>query len=178
MQVHICTPYRSDKNLGRAYNETLARIPDGDAACFLDYDVMMLTPDAGAIIQTYAEQNPGCLLTCLTNRVSPLSRKQLLGGVVSEDPDVRNHIRIAEDRRSYLYTVSPVNRDISGMLMVIPKALWLEFPFDETGKCLGVDTHYGRKIRAAGKQILRMNGLYVFHAYRITTGITDKSHLL
>lgn len=178
MQVHISTPYRTDKNLGKAYNETLSSIPDGDAACVLDYDVMLLTPDAGAIISEYAIRFPHNLLTCFTNRVSPLSKKQLLGGTVSNDPDVRNHIKIAEKQRTLLYSASPVNRDISGFLMVIPKSLWKDYPFDESGKCLGVDTYYGRRIREAGRIIYRMNGLYVFHAYRITTHITDKSHLL
>lgn len=178
MQVHICTPYRIDKNLGRAYNEAMARIPDGDSGCFIDYDIQLLTPDAGVILHEYANRFPGSLLTCFTNRISPLSKKQLLGGTISEDSDLRNHIRLAEVQRSHLYTVRELHRDISGMLMVIPKSLWAEHQFEETGKCLGVDTYYVRRIRAAGKKIYRMNGLYVFHSYRLLTGITDKSHLI
>ncbi|HTD94611.1 MAG TPA: hypothetical protein VK644_12385 [Chitinophagaceae bacterium] len=179
MQVHISIPYRTDKNLGKAYNEAMARIPDGDAACFIDYDVQLLTPDAGAIIQKYAEIYPDALLTCYTNRISPLSARQLLLGIVSEDPDIRNHIRLAECQRNLnAYNVTPIIRDISGFLMVIPKSLWQEHPFDDNGACLGVDTYYGRKIRAAGKQILRMDALYVFHAYRLLQGIGNKTHLL
>jgi len=178
MEVHICIPYRSDKNLGRAYNEAMVRIPDGDAACFIDYDVQLLTHDAGAILHQYTNQNPSALLTCYTNRVSPFSKSQLLNKTVSDDSDLRNHIRIAESQKSNLFQVSQIDRDISGMLMVIPKSLWYEFPFDESGQCLGVDTYYGRKIRAAGRQILRMNGLYVWHAYRLLQGINDKAHLL
>lgn len=178
MNVHICIPYRVDKNLGKAYNEAMARIPEGDAACFIDYDVQLLTPDAGAIINEYANRNPGALLTCYTNRISPLSHRQLLEGFVSEDPDIRNHIKLAEVQRNQLYQVTQIIRDISGFLMVIPRALWEKHQFDESSKCLGVDTHYGRKIRSAGEKILRMNGLYVFHAYRLLTGITYKAHLV
>jgi GT2 family glycosyltransferase len=178
MQVHICTPYSLDKNLGKAYNETMRLIPDGDAACFHDYDVMMLTPDAGAIIHHYANLYPHALLTCYTNRVSELSRRQLLNQVVSNEPDIRKHIDLAERQRSQLYKVTPINRDISGMLMVIPKAIWKAFPFPETGKCLGVDTDYGRKLRHAGISILRMDGMYVFHIYRMQMkSINEKSHL-
>jgi GT2 family glycosyltransferase len=178
MNVHICIPYRVDKNLGLAYNEAMARIPNGDAACFIDYDVQLLTPDAGSIINEYANRNPAALLTCYTNRISALSRRQLLNGTISEDPDIRNHIRLAEAQRSQLFQVTEIIRDISGFLMVLPKELWQRHPFDESGKCLGVDTYYGRKIRDAGEKILRMNGLYVFHTYRLLTGITYKAHLV
>jgi GT2 family glycosyltransferase len=177
MEVHISIPYRLDKNLGKAYNQVMARIPEGDAACFIDYDVMLLTPDAGRILYEYANSQPESLLTCFTNRISPLSRRQLLNGAVSGETDIKKHIALAEDQRKLLYQVTPIQRDISGMLMVIPKSLWVEHPFDESQKCLGVDTYYGRRIREAGRKILRMNGLYVFHTYRLLTGITDKTHL-
>jgi hypothetical protein len=178
MRVHICTPYNLEKDLGKAYNETMQLIPDGDAACFHDIDVMMLTPDAGSIIHHYATLFPNALLTCYTNRVSELSRRQLLNQTLSQDPNIMNHMALAKKQQASLYKVTPINRDISGMLMVIPKSLWQKHPFDETGQCLGVDTKYGRKLRAAGINILRMDGLYVFHIYRMgMKNIYDKSHL-
>lgn len=177
MFVHICAPYRLDKNLGRAYNEVMQLLPEDSAACFIDYDVQLLTPDAGAIIHQYAAENPHALLTCYTNRVSPLSKMQLLNRVVNEESDIRKHISLAEKQKSLLYQTTPIYRDISGMLMVIPKSLWLKHPFPDSGVCLGVDTYYGRSIREAGVSILRMDGLYVWHSYRLLTGITDKSHL-
>ena len=179
MKVHFVIPYALDKNLGRAYNETMAALPDGDWACLMDYDVQLLTPDAGRIVHEYATMaKPDQLLTCFTNRVSTLSKPQLLNGVVNEDSDIRNHIRFAERQRQFLYQMSPIPRDISGMLMLMNKQLWSEFQFTEDKKCLGVDTEYNRRIRAAGKTIMRMDGLYVWHAYRLMNGINDKTHLL
>lgn len=177
MQVHICTPYSLQKNLGAVYNETMARIPDGDAACLIDYDVQFLHPESGKDLHEYANRNPEAVLTCFTNRVSPLSKQQLFFGVPSEDSDIRNHIKIAEEQRKHLYNTTPIHRDISGMLMVVPKSIWQKYPFDETGKCLGIDTFWGRKVRAAGISILRMDGLFVFHQYRLLQGTSDKSHL-
>lgn len=177
MQVHICIPYRTDKNLGKAYNEVISRIPDGDAACLIDYDVQLLTPDAGAIIEEYFRRCPDSLLTCYTNRLSPANRTQLLTGQISEDSDIRNHIQFAEVQKSKLYQLTEIHADISGMLMIIPKSLWRKLPFPESGKCLGLDTHYGRAVRSSGGQIFRMEGLYVWHAYRLATGVHDKSHL-
>lgn len=178
VKVWMMTPYSLTKNLGEAYNEAMSLIPDGDWACLMDYDVQLLTPDAGRIIHEYASRaNYDQLLTCYTNRISTLSRPQLLSGAVNENSDLRYHISLAERQKKLLYQTTPINRDISGMLMVINKLLWREFQFSEDKKCLGVDTEYNRRIRAAGKQIVRCDGLYVWHAYRLVNGINDKTHL-
>lgn len=178
MKILICSPYRTDKDLGRAYNETMALLPDDWWAAFHDIDTLFLTPDCGKIIEHYTEQYPDAgILTALCNRASDFSKKQMLGGHRSEDTNIKNHIRLAEVQRNQLYNVTEINRDISGFLMVISKATWKELHFPEGGKCLGVDTTYGKMIRGAGMKILRMDGLYLWHTYRIMTSIHDKSHL-
>ena len=73
MNVRIRTPYSIDKNLGKAYNEEMALIPDGDAACFLDGDMMFTIPDYGHVINEYANLYPNAVLTCWTNRTHNLS---------------------------------------------------------------------------------------------------------
>lgn len=179
MNVLPCSPYRLDKNLGKAYNETMALLPDDWWAAFHDIDTCFLTPESIAIIHKYIELYPSTgIFTCFTNRLSTLSTKQLLNGKISEDMDMRNHIAIAQVQKSRLYTTYEVKKDISGMLMVISKATWKRFPFKEDKKCLGVDTEYNRRLRASGRKILRMEGLYIFHIYRIENGINNKSHLL
>jgi GT2 family glycosyltransferase len=172
-------PYDPGKNLGRAYNEAMIMVPDHDWACLMDYDVMLLTPDAGKILQEYASRaDNNTLLTCYTNRVSRLSTMQLLTGTISEEADIREHIKLAEKQKHLLYQATEIRRDISGMLMLLSKNLWLRYNFPDNGGCLGVDTLYNRMLRGAGKKIMRMDGLYVFHAYRLTTGINNKTHLL
>lgn len=180
MNIHFITPYRPDKDLGRAYNEAMALIPDGDTACIRDIDTLFLTPEQPAIIEQYAKEYPDAVLTCLVNRVSQLSRQQLLGETVSEDSDIRNHIKLAEkqqEKHRITRSVHEINRDISGVLMVVPKSVWLKVPFPETGKCLGIDTEWNRLIRMAGIKILRMNSIYLFHIYRLANGVHDKRHL-
>lgn len=178
MKVHISIPYSTDKRLGKAYNDFIKLIPDSDTACLMDYDVQLLTPDAGKIIHEYASKYPNALLTCYTNRVSPSAKMQLLNGEVSEDTDIKNHIAIAEEQKKHLYEVTPINQWISGMLMIIPKSIWLKYPFPETGKCLGIDTYYSKLLLRRGVPILRMDGLYIFHQYRIINGIFNRSHLM
>lgn len=170
-------PYRKDKNLGLAYNEAF-RQTTAEVICFRDGDTMFLTPDYGIILDEYYEENKNAVLVCYINRASPLSTGQLYGGKVSNDPNILAHIHIAEKQKRELYTVTEVNQDISGTLMVVPRLIWEVHPFNESGNCLGVDTEYNRRIRAAGVKILRMNGLYLFHAYRLKNGIFSKKHLL
>jgi hypothetical protein len=178
VQVHIIAPYRIDKNLARAYNEAMQLIPDGDYACLHDIDVSFLTPDAGQILHNYALKFPKAgLLTCYTNRVSALSKMQLLKSVIDADLQYGHHVQLAEKQKQKLYCVTHISTDISGMLMLVSKAHWKEFPFVENGGCLGVDTAYGRMMHSAGKSILRMDGLYVFHGYRVLNGIHNKEHL-
>jgi len=167
-------PYRIDKDLGKAYNEQIALLPEDSHICLRDADTCWLTPDYGTHLRTYIEKNPLAVLTCYTNRISEVS-KQLFGMRRSADPNMANHIRIAQKRMNDLYTVTELKSDISGFCLVFPRSLWVQQPFAETGKPLGIDTEWGRRIRAAGVPVLRMNGLYIWHTYRILDN--SKKHL-
>lgn len=179
MKVKIITPYSVEKNLGKAYNEEISRLKENEWACLCDIDICFLTPDAGVILEQYAMRFPDAgILTCYTNRVSPLSHMQLLSGTVDNSSDIKGHMILAEKQKRFLYQATEIKRDISGMLMMISRRFWEQFKFREDLKCLGVDTEYNRQIRMAGKTIYRMDGLYVFHIYRLATGIHNKTHLL
>jgi len=178
MNVRIVKPYSITKNLGQAYNEAMSRIPDGDWACLMDYDCMFLTPDCGQILHTYANkfQDAG-LLTCYTNRIHPSATNQLLEGVFNENLSIDYHIALAERQKRNLYCATELKKEVSGFLMMIKKETWNEVKFREGIGCLGVDNHYCWDLMAKGKSIYRMDGLYVWHSYRIKNGITDKTHL-
>jgi hypothetical protein len=182
MKVHIRIPYCINKNLGKAYNEAMADIPANDWACFIDYDAMLLTPDAGRIIHEYASlstpvDNPP-VFTCYTNRISVYSKEQLLAGQIMNSLNIKDHITIAEYQKNQLYKSTEIIGPASGFLMMISKKTWDETKFDESKKCLGVDSDFIQKIRDKKNKLLRMDGLYIFHNYRIMNGVNDKKHLL
>lgn len=179
MKVHHIQPFALDKNLGRAYNEAMRLIPEGDWACIRDIDTLFLTHDAGNIVHEYAVRNPNAgILTCKTNRISTLSPGQLLNGKISEDANMRNHIKLAEKQREQLYKTEPIERVISGFLMMISKDTWNKIKFVENRKCLVVDNIFSRTVLDHNKSILCMSGLYLWHSYRLLTGIFNKQHLL
>jgi GT2 family glycosyltransferase len=178
MKVHILKPYDLDKNLGRAYNEAMSMIPEGDWACLMDLDTMFLTPDAGTILTNYAEKYPETgLFTCLTNRIHSLAKQQLVFSEPSEVDSIRYWIKEAERVRESAYFVTTIHREISGFLMMVSKETWNKIKFDEIGKCLGVDNDFSLKVLASGRDIKRMDGLLVWHTYRLRD-ITNKKHLL
>lgn len=173
--ITVCTPYSTEKNLGKAYNQA-ARDITTDWICFIDHDVMFLTPDAIAIMHKYVKMYPDTgLFTCFTNRIHPLATDQLLDGVMDNDR-VRHHQMIAHDRKAVFPSATEIHHPISGFLMLFSKKTWEEIKFWETGQCLGVDNQFSADILNRGLPILRMDALYVWHSYRLND-IKDKTHL-
>ena len=177
-KIIISIPYALDKNLGRAYNEAAAMVPENDWICCRDYDCNFLTPDAISIMNEYVRLYPDTgLFTTFTNRLHPLAADQLLNGTVSEDFNMRNHIKLAENQRAQFPSVTKLDHPILGFLMSFSKKTWNAIKFDESGLCLGVDNLFSAAILQAGMKIRRMDALYLWHSYR-THNIKDKSHLL
>lgn len=176
MKVHIMKPYALDKNLGRAYNEAMAMIPEGDWACLMDYDTMLLTPNSISIMYTYIDIHEYAgMLTCFTNRIG--NKCQLVKDL-HDSRDVLDHITQANLMETRVPASTYIKEPISGFLMLISKSTWNKIKFDESGKCLGVDNDYSRRILEAGMSIVRMDALYVFHIYRMKQGVKNKLHLL
>lgn len=177
MKLHFIIPYSTDKNLGKAYNDAMALIPDGDSACIMDYDVQLLTPDAGSIITQYAQENPNKILTCFTNRIHPLNTEQLLSGKCEEGASMISHLITAKRQAKMAHTLTTICNHFSGFLFVLPKEIWKSNPFNETGQCLGVDTEWFRQLKKNNIPVMRMNRVYVWHTYRLLQGIDNKEHL-
>lgn len=172
----IIKPYAADKDLGREYNRIMSLIPDNETACLMDIDAMFLTPQQPGIIMQYIEKYPEAVLTCYTNRISPIS-KQLLGGKINENSDHRFHEAIAKEMQLQPMSVRMIGNSISGFLMVVPKAIWHKVKFVEGIGCLGVDTYFSRALHKKRIPILLMENIYIFHSYRMENGVKDKNHL-
>lgn len=173
--LHIIEPYREDKNLGLAYNEAMKYFNEDDWVCLKDYDTLFLRPDTIRHIHHYTEKFPDAgILTCYTNRIA--NSEQLLKEKCDNNDSIKYHINIAEKRERLLYSTTKLTKPISGFLMVIRKSTWDRIKFDDG--CLGVDNNYHAKMVAAGLSVLRMDGIYIWHSYRLINGIKDKRHLV
>ncbi len=176
--IHYPTPYRRDKNLGKAYNAEFEKVDLNDWVCLRDLDTLFLTQDAPNIIENYTEQFPQTgIFTCYTNRISPLAKDQLFDKRLFNETNIVRFLKSAENIKQN-NTVQEITTPISGMLMVISKRTWLKFPFPEDGKCLGVDNIYSKTILDSGLKIYRMNAILIWHSYRILNGVANRKHLL
>lgn len=177
--IHVICPYRTDRNLGRAYNEAMARIPDGDWAVICDWDVLFLLPETISHIQGYVDRFPDtAIFTCYASRSHVNSVAQMLPNGCSNNDSILYHTDIARKQTEKLYQVTNINRVISGYVMVISKATWKKYHFIDNGACLGVDTDLSKRLLREGKPIRRMDGVYVWHTYRLFSDIKDTSHLI
>lgn len=176
--IYYVTPYSLTKNIGEAYNQYMRILPkDRDWLCIMDGDICFLNFDWGHIIQEVVDKLPNAgLISCYTNRISK-NKMQLYG---EDSADILVHRLIAKklDAESR-GRVLKINKKVSGFLMIIQKRTWKEmggFPAIP-GKILDIDGLISRRILGMGKSIYLMEGLYVFHYYRMAEGRKFKDHL-
>ena len=177
-----CIPYSTERNLGKAYNSTMQLLGDDDHACFRDGDTCWLTPDYGMHVVEYVRLYPNAILTCWTNRINDKAQQQYK--IDRENSDMKYHLNIAKDCLASLYQVTPLQGFVSGFCMIVPKSVWNQHKFAEvqpyedrgTVNLLGVDNDFTNRVRAAGIPVLRMDGLYIWHTYRLLDN--SKQHLL
>lgn len=179
--IYDIIPYSTEKNLGKAYNDFMALLPEDSHACFRDGDTCWLTPDYGVHLAEYVRLYPNAILTCWTNRINEKAEQQYHG--CREASDFKTHLSIAETQKVMNYKVTSLHGFVSGFCMVVPKSVWNTHKFTEVQafegrgpyNLLGVDNDFTNRVRAAGIPVLRMDGLYIWHTYRLLTN--SKEHL-
>ncbi len=175
-KIYYFTPYALNKNLGAEYNHYMNLLErDQDWACFVDADVMFLTPDFGQQIHDIVKKYPNTgMFTATTNRVGTI--KQRYKGELSKNPDIRYHKRLAMRLQKSNYDkVEDLYCRISGLIMVIQKKTWKKVKFPEG--LLGVDYEFSNELHYNGFNILLMKGVYVLHYYRLLEGRCSIKHL-
>lgn len=184
--IHYISPYRSDKDIGRANNECIERLGRvGDWICLTDADAMPMLPDYGTQIEEIiqGEGKRFGLIGCMTNRLGMPT--QLHNGEFSNDWDIRNHRNIAQEiREQYGGHVEQVRKNeyIAGLFMLFPYAVWKKVGGFKEGS-ITTDVDFNRRVRACGGNRGLARGLYLFHAYRMgetdmETAKNKKGHLL
>lgn len=179
--------YSTEKNLGKEYNRIMSLVGDDHHVCLRDGDTCWLTPDYGMHLAEYVRLYPTSILTCWTNRIHELAEQQHPSKYLRESSNFREHLIEALNKQATcLYHVTSLHGFVSGFCMIIPKSVWNNHKFAEQQvyedrgphNLLGCDNEFTNRVRAAGIPVLRMDGIYLFHVYRMLKGDHDKSHLL
>jgi len=186
--IYYFTPYSTERNLGKAYNNYMRLLPSNeDWACLLDADTMFLCNDFGNQINDIVNKYPDTgMFTCVTNRAG--YEDQRYNGVFSYESDICKHKEIAiECKKKYYCDLKEINSHINGHLILIKKSTWLKVGgFSENtirdenadSNLLGLDDNISRKILKENLKIMLMKGVYLFHYYRLVEGVHYREHLL
>lgn len=179
-KIFFTQAWDDGKKLGRYYNEFMNMLPEDGYGCLMDYDTMFLTNDYGKHLYEYIKRFPNATFTCRTNRMHKSNTNQQLSGIKRDNHDILYHRDIAAKRRFHLYEVTELkdsspNELMGGMLMLVSKKVWQEVGgFHEEG-ILDVDNIFHRALIKHNKEVLCMEGIYIYHWYR-SDG--SKAHLL
>jgi len=162
IKVRHITPWASDMNIGKIYNQTINELPDDCFICLRDQDTMFLNPKAGNHVEAIIKANPQYdVITCMTNRIG--IKEHCVPGMF-DIADIGQHIDAAEI--SYgIHGTECVNTHIApGMLMIFHKSVWQKHKFEENS--IFFDKIFSKKVIASGGKIGLAKGLYLLHLYR------------
>ena len=168
--IDVRIPYEPGSHLGAAYNRAMETVKDW--ALFLDHDVLVrCNPQWYEICQQAIREvgHTAGFITCVTNRISPLSTNQFMPASPDTD-DIKTHLGIAKklwDRAGLnLREIPLTTKPFSGFFLLTHKKAWLDVGGFIDG-FLGVDSDYSLKIERAGYKRYVIGGLYVYHTYRM-----------
>lgn len=161
-------PYRRDLNLGKAYNEDIALVPDDAWVCLMDHDAMWTTKRWYAQIQEAIAFKPDAgAFTACTNRIA--APWQQVGD--PENHDMAYHFAMGERRAAQHRTLLDITdtKGFGGVVTVVSKAVWSRLGGYADG-LFCVDHSLFFRARAAGLRCYLMESLYVYHRRRAFAG--------
>lgn len=163
MQVFYSTPFQPG-DIGSGLNDFCERVPDDAWICLRDADTLFLTPRQQLQIQAIVEDEPPFeLIGCMTNRLR--ASYQLHGGAMSDEPDIRVHVAIAEQREAdHWAQITPCAGPVAGMFMLFRKSLWNQVRF--RSRTFYFDKLFSCDVQRQGARLGIAQGIYLFHLYR------------
>lgn len=180
MTTHYISPFRQDKNIGKAINESVINLTAdlNDWVIHCDHDTLWLLPDSKYQVERILQTTPYDVLGCMTNRIR--SKEQLVGGYFNPDDHIRGHIEIAELVRAAAGDLVVDARGVMAAFMLCFRVSAWEKVGGFVEGAVNFDSIFNQMCRSAGMRIGLMKGVYVFHAYRIMSRIPlqDVTHLI
>ena len=180
--IYKFQPFSTSKNIGEEYNNHCRLVPnDNDWILILDYDAMILTPKTYHVIEKAIKNKPETVIFgAMTNRVGYSFQRH--GEEMNPDPDIRNHIKKAEELAARFPNGECKDvKSVAGFFLLFQKSYWKNRPFQEkimdtNGNLF--DYNFCRPAQRAGMPIRVIRGAYVWHTYRINKDHRNKDHLI
>lgn len=166
--IYYFAPFDSDKNIGRSHNQHCALVPnDEDWICITDSDVLFLLPDTKKQIEDVINKHGKDyqVFGCLTNRIAS-HHQRICFPDLFEESDIRSHKHLAAMAKQLMYSeVRSTDINVAGFLMIFQKKTWNKYKFSDNS--IRFDSEFTDKVKADGGNLGIMQGVYVFHDYRL-----------
>lgn len=164
------TPFSLERNLGAAYNEAMALLPDGSWAVFTDHDsIVGLTREWFRVIaDAVAFQPEAGAFVAVTNRID--AAWQRAEEADRDNHDIGYHTAVALERlkRRTLLDITDT-KGFGGVCFALSKTAWAEAGgFADGLLCVDHSIHF--RLRAAGRRVYLLENLYVYHRRRAFIG--------
>lgn len=164
--IYYFAPFESNKNIGRSHNQHCEIVPNaGDWICITDSDVLFLLPETKKQIEDIICKHGKDyqVFGCLTNRIA--SPHQLWNNFTDE-ADIMYHKLQAKIAYILKYDeVKETTINVAGFLMIFQKKTWKKHQFSDNS--IRFDSEFTDKVKADGGKLAIMQGVYVFHDYRL-----------
>ena len=164
--IYYFAPFDPDKNIGRSHNDHCALVPNPDDwICITDSDVLFLLPDTktqiSEIIKKHGENFQ--VYGCLTNRIASFHQQE---NGFSDNTDILFHKDVAKKcQQEKRLEVAETNINVAGFLMIFQKKTWNRYRFSDNS--IRFDSEFTDKVKRDGGKLGIMQGVYVFHDYRL-----------
>lgn len=166
MKIHYISPYRTDKNIGKAINEAVTALTcaEDDWIIHTDHDVLFLLPDTKRHIEEILTETTFDILGCLTNRIGV--HEQLVGGFFNDHPNITEHIELAKQCWEANHGFVQATRGPLGAFMLCFRvSVWRELCGFKEG-VINFDSLFCELARHRSYTTGIMQGIYIFHLYR------------
>lgn len=163
-RIHAVVPFAEDMDYGNACNEEMRKLDVGEWAAILDHDMCFTTPRWHRQMLDAIAAEPEGSFTAVSNRMASPWQK-IEGAVipVHHQDDLAWHRKIGAERlknRNLLDVTDTAGW--GGVVMLISKESWAAAGGFRPGMFC-VDHLMHRALRAAGRRIWIIEGLYVYH---------------
>lgn len=180
MKIHYIQPFdvNSPPNIGGAINAAIEQLNPApeDWIVNMDYDLLWLLPDSKKQLSEILLSTDFQILAPVMNR---LGNDYQLVERAFYNTDMMWHINTAESRSDLLWgTVTPfTGGPLAAACLCFQYRAWVALGgFDENS--LAFDTQFCIRAERSGMKMGIMEGIYVWHSYRISKNINDINHLI
>lgn len=176
--IYYFTPFDTKKRLGYIHNQYCKLVPNpDDYICILDPDTMFLHPHQQSWIEEILRNmgNDFDLFGCYTNRVGV--KQQVALPENFNDFSLEKHCELATRFYSHYHNIIKETNLIAGFFMLFKRSLWDKIKFEQG---IDFDIKFCNAVKKSGGRIGIMQGIYIFHQYRILADNPTKykKHLL